>query len=170
MSIPVVVEGKFYRSLTSLARAYGQSSMTVTTRYNKGLTGLDLVRDHSFEGHHNREKAIIIKDKRFKSITQAAKYYGIGRSAFDRRYRRYKRHQITYEELINPKSNRAHPVVLQGVKYKSVNQAALKHDMAPSKLANRIKTYGPDSDLLFTKRNLNHKHRHGNFRPSYKYY
>lgn len=154
MTIKVTVNGVKYDSLAALGKAYNQLPTTVARRYEKGLRGMDLVQDHSNIGHRNRSRKVKIEGKEFPSVKAASEYYGIKRTVFNKRLLRYEKGKISFEELINKTSNRTHPVVLQGIKYKSINEAARQHHMYPARLANRIKKYGVDSPVLFDLRTL----------------
>lgn len=80
--ISITYKGKHYPSIRQFALAYGQNPMTVYFRYLKGWDLDSCISTEKLEKIGIRVK---IDGQEFKSLSHAAKHYGISRATLDKR-------------------------------------------------------------------------------------
>lgn len=88
----------------------------------------------------------------FKSVKEASIWYGISVSVLKSRIKAHGSNWIhLFDEPIHYNKQRKDQIMLLGQTYKSISDAARKHNIRPNTLANRVNRHGNNWPYLFDK-------------------
>lgn len=95
---------------------------------------------------------VMLCGEEFKSIKEASIWYGISVSVLKSRIKAHGPNWIhLFDEPIHYNKQRKDQIVLLDQTYKSISDAARKHNIRPSTLANRVNRHGNNWPYLFDK-------------------
>lgn len=95
--------------------------------------------------NHREHHKINIQGKEYPSVSQAAREFGITRSALRYRLQKYGQQSDILNKPLN-NSKRGHKFTMHGKTYVSVYQAAKKFNILPQNLTNITRYYGYNAD------------------------
>lgn len=95
---------------------------------------------------------VMLCGEEFKNIKEASIWYGISVSVLKSRIKAHGSNWIhLFDKPIHYNKQRKDQIILLGQTYKSIADAARKHNIRPNTLANRVNRHGNDWPYLFDK-------------------
>lgn len=137
-SNPITIKGKTYLAVSMVAREYGISERTIHKRLKRGLTPEQAVGLEFFE--ERNKKPIIVGDKTFESIAEAARYFGVPLYSVHNRLKRGRSIKEAFQKgELKRKSSLFKSINVSGLKFKKLKDACEYFDLDYQKARYRLR-------------------------------
>ena len=137
-SSPISIEGKTYSAVSVAAREYGISEKTIHGRLERGLSPEQAVGLEPFE--ERNKKPIIVGDEKFKSIAEAARYFGIPLYSVHNRLKRGRSIEEVFQKgELKRKSSSFISINVSGLKFEQLKDACEYFDLDYQKARYRLR-------------------------------
>lgn len=135
-------------TVKQFAEKYNLPQTTVQSRYAQYGNNLKELKK-PYETN-KRGRSIIICNKKYKSITQAAQEHNIDTKLLEYRLKHMNHNNPKiFEQPRKMHINKKYEITILGTTYKSISDAAKQNNIGLSKLRHRIKAHGKDWEHLF---------------------
>lgn len=144
----IIDSDKSRLTVKQFAKKYNLSQTTVQSRYTQYGNNLKELKK-PYEANKNG-RSIIICNKQYKSITQAAQEHNIDTKLLEYRLKHMNHNNPKiFEQPRKMRISKKYKITILGTTYKSIQDAARQNNIGISKLRHRIKAHGKDWKHLF---------------------
>ena len=135
-------------TIKQFAKKYNLSQTTVQSRYSKYGNNLKELKK-PYEANKTG-RSIIICNKKYESISQAAREHNIDTKLLEYRLKHIDHNDPKiFKQPVKVNINKKYKITILGTTYKSIQDAARQNNIGISKLRHRIKAHGKDWKHLF---------------------
>lgn len=144
----IIDSDKSRLTVKQFAKKYNLSPTTVQSRYTQHGNNLKELKK-PYEANKTG-RSIIICNKKYKSITQAAQEHNIDTKLLEYRLKHIDHNNPKiFEQPRKMCISKKYEITILGTTYKSIGDAARQNNIGISKLRHRIKAHGKDWEHLF---------------------